>query len=66
MMWCEPFIFSGFTSIHQKIVTVITYHLIYNALQMSKTQFDFEVANGVANDILPVRWMEVYPFRFNQ
>ena len=35
-----------------------------------KSQFDVNVANGfaidVANDVLPVWWMEVYPFRFNQ
>ena len=34
---------------------------------MSKIQFDVNVANGVAidiaNDVLPVWWMEVYPFR---
>ena len=33
---------------------------------MSKIQFDVNVANGVAidvaNDVLPVWWMEVYPF----
>ena len=23
-------------------------------------------ANDVANDVIPVWWMEVYPFRFNQ
>ena len=37
---------------------------------MPKIQFDFKVANGVAidvaNDILPVWWMEVYTFRVNQ
>ena len=37
---------------------------------MSGIQFDVNVANGVAidvaNDILPVWWMEVYPFRVNQ
>ena len=37
---------------------------------MSKIQFDVNVANGVAinvaNDILRVWWMEVYPFRVNQ
>ena len=33
-------------------------------------KFDVNVANGVvidvANDVLPVWWLEVYPFRFNQ
>ena len=31
---------------------------------MSKIQFDLDnsIAIDVANDILPVRWMEVYPF----
>ena len=37
---------------------------------MYKIQFDFKFANGVAidvaNDVLPVWWMEVYPFSFNQ
>ena len=33
---------------------------------MSEIQFDVNVANGVANDVLPVWWMEVYPFRINQ
>ena len=50
--------------------TVITNHLIKNALLMSEIQFNVNVANGVAidvaNDILPVRWMEVYPFCVNQ
>ena len=37
---------------------------------MLKIQFDVNIANGVtidiANDILPVWWMEVYLFRLNQ
>ena len=37
---------------------------------MSKIQFDVNVANGVAidvaNTVLPVWSMEVYPFRLNQ
>ena len=37
---------------------------------MSEIQFDVNVANGVAidvaNDVLPVWLMEVYPFRVNQ
>ena len=35
---------------------------------MSKIQFDvfYGVAIDVANDILPVWWMEVKPFRINQ
>ena len=37
---------------------------------MSEIQFDVNVTNGVAfdiaNDVLPVSWMEVYPFRVNQ
>ena len=36
---------------------------------MSKIQFDINIANSVAfdvaNNVLPVWWMEVYPFRFN-
>ena len=37
---------------------------------MPKIHFDVNVANGVsidvANDLLPVWWMEVYPFHLNQ
>ena len=37
---------------------------------MSKIQLDVEVANGVAidvaNDVYPICWMDVYPFRYNQ
>ena len=37
---------------------------------MSEIQFDVNVANGVdinvVNDVLPVWWMLVYPFRVNQ
>ena len=37
---------------------------------MSIIQFDTNVASSVAidvaNDVLPVWWMEVYPFRVNQ
>ena len=37
---------------------------------MSEFEFDVnstnDVAIDVANDILPVWWMEVYPFRVNQ
>ena len=33
---------------------------------MPKIQFDLNVANGIANDVLPFWWMGVYPFRFNQ
>ena len=37
---------------------------------MSEIQFDVNVAKGVAidvaNHVLPVWWMEVYPFRVNQ
>ena len=67
---CTVHFFSGYTSNHRKIVTVITYHLIQNAFEMSKIQFDVDVAYGVdidvANDVLPVWLMEVYPFRFSQ
>ena len=54
----------------KKIATVITYHLILNALKLPKIQFDVNVSNGVAidvaNDVLPVWWMEVYTLRLNQ
>ena len=37
---------------------------------MSKIEFDVNVATDiaidVAKDVLPVWWMEVYPFRVNQ
>ena len=37
---------------------------------MSEIQFDVNFANGdaidVANNVLPVKWIEVYPFRVNQ
>ena len=37
---------------------------------MLLNEFDVIVAYGVAidvaNDVLPVWWIEVYPFRFNQ
>ena len=33
---------------------------------MSKIQIDYNAANGVANDVLPKWWIEVYLFRFNQ
>ena len=37
---------------------------------MSKIQFDIDIANSVAidvaNDVLPVWWMEVYRFHFSQ
>ena len=37
---------------------------------MSKIQFDVYVANSVAidvaNDVLPVWWIEAYPFRGNK
>ena len=59
--------FVGETSNHRKIVTVITYYLTKNALHMYKIQFDVNVSNGVAidvaNDVLQVWWMVVYPFR---
>ena len=48
----------------KKIITVISYHLIFNAIKTSKSQFD--ITNGVAIDVLSVWWMEVYPFDFNQ
>ena len=37
---------------------------------MSKIQCKVNIANGAvidfANDVLPVKWMEVYPFRVKQ
>ena len=37
---------------------------------MPKIQFDVNIAKGVAidvaNDVLPVYWMEIYPVRLNQ
>ena len=66
MMWCAPSIFSGNTSIQRKIITVIFYHFILNAINMHLNEFDVNVAIGIDNDVLPVRWMEEYPFRFYQ
>ena len=69
-MWSIPSIFSEYTTIHRKIIAVIPYHLIFNAIKTSKIQFDVNFANrvaiDVANDVLQVCWMEVYPFRYNQ
>ena len=48
------------------------FYLSFNLkrIKISKIQFDVDVAYGVAfyvaNDVLPVWWMEVYPFRFRQ
>ena len=57
----------GYTSILRKIITVIPYHLIFNAMKMSTVQLDVNVANGVATDVAnDVKWMEVYSFRFHQ
>ena len=70
MMWSVPSILSGYTPIHWKIYTFIPYHLIFKAIKSPKSQFDVNVANrvaiNVANDVLPIWWMEVYPFGFNQ
>ena len=48
----------------------LIYHSIQNTLLMSEIQFDVNVAYGfavdVANNVLPVWWMEVYPFRIDQ
>ena len=46
--------FSGYTSIKRKIIIVNSYHLILNVINMSLNEFDVHVANGVANDVLPV------------
>ena len=66
-MWCVQSIFFRFTSIHQKIITLIPHHLISKALKFLKIQFYFfkNVSNGVvymgvANKMLPVYWIEVY------
>ena len=66
----HTFIFWGYNSIHRKTITVIPYHLIFNASKMLQSTSAVKVANGVAidvaYDVLPVWWMEVYPFHFNQ
>ena len=63
-------ILSGHTAIHQKIITVIPYHLILNAFKMLQSTSAIMVADGVAinaaNDVLPVYSIEKYPFRINQ
>ena len=47
-----------------------TPHHALRTLSMSKIQSDIYVANDVAidatNDVLPVWWMEEYPFLINQ
>ena len=68
--------FSGYTSTHRKIITVIIFYLICliylikNALYMSKIHFHLNVvkcvAIDVANDVLPLWWMAVYPFSINK
>ena len=50
-MMCTVHLFSEYTSIYQKIVTVITYLLIINALQMPRIKFRVNVATGVAFDV---------------
>ena len=43
---------------HRKIITVIPYHLIFNALKMLQSTSAVNIANGVAidvaNSVLPV------------
>ena len=50
----------------RKIITVISYPLILNVINMPLNEFDVNAAIDVANNIYPVWWMAVYPFRFNQ
>ena len=57
-MWCALSIFRG--------ITPYTFnHLIFNTFKIPQIQFDINVTNGVAidiaNDILPVKWMQIYP-----
>ena len=40
----------GYTSIHRKIITVIPYRFILNAIKAHKYYIDFKVAN----DVLPI------------
>ena len=53
--------------VHSEIITVISYHLILNVIDMSLNELDVIAANGVAidvaNDVRLVWWKEVYPFR---
>ena len=66
MMPCTVHL-SSYTSIHRKIITVITTHLIFNLLH--KIQFNINFAQDiyidVAYNVLPVYWMQVYPKRFD-
>ena len=50
-MWCVQSISSGYTFTHRKIITVIPYHLIFNALKMLQSTSAVDVANGVVNDV---------------
>ena len=43
-----------YTSINQKIVTVIFFHSILNALKIPTIYFDVNVVIDIANDILSV------------
>ena len=47
-----------------------SYFLSFNSKGIIKIQLEVNVANGfaidVANNVLPVWWMEVYPFRVDQ
>ena len=60
-VYCCPFFLGGgglYTSIHRKIITVIPYHLIFNALKMLQNTSAVNVTNRVvidfANDVLLV------------
>ena len=41
MMWSVPSIFSGYSSIHRKIITAIPNHLIFNAKNAKIMKRDF-------------------------
>ena len=53
-----------FRSITPKIITVISNHLILNVINMSLNESDVNVANGIANDVLPVMVDGGIPFTF--
>ena len=55
-------------TLHGPLKNCYSYYLSFElrCIIMSEIQFDVNVANGVTIDVLPVWWMERYPFPVNQ
>ena len=66
--WTVHGVPSIFRGIPPSTKNCYSYYLSFNLKHIKTSKID--VANGlainVANDVLPVWWMEVYPFRFSQ